>query len=168
MAEDSSSYGRRLLPVDPICITPDHVIGLVESVYSVGGRIDSEELNKLIDVDMDILTHAIDIAEALGLIVFDKGDIKISELGVRVATALPKEVERLIGDRLVALEPFATLADRMKQRGRLSLTDTKEVLASFYGEGKVESALNCLWQWWRYFMSFSKQGIHFEPFKLLS
>jgi len=148
-----------------MCITPDHVIGLVESVYSVGGRIDSEELNDIIDVDMDILTHAIDIAEALGLIVFDRGDIQISELGARVAAAMLKEVKRLIRDRLVAVEPFATLVDKMKQRGRLSMSEVKEVLASFYGEENVESALNCLRQWWRYFEFFSRRGMQLELFK---
>jgi len=160
---ENQPQNRKVLDVAPVCLTPDHILGLIESVYSVGGKIDSEELNNLIDVDMDLLTHAIDVAEALGLVVFDRGDITVTELGTKVAVAPPKEARKIVRDKLAALEPFTTLINEVKMRGgRISVSMVRKVLAGFYGEENVDSALNCLRQWWRYFELFSRRGGYIE------
>ncbi len=150
---------RYLIVINPVCITPDHVLGLIEGVYSLGGRIDSEELNNIIDVDMDILTHAIDIAEALNLIVFDHGDIELTELGTKVAIATTKEVKKILREKASLLEPLNTLLNEINNKnGKIELSKVRELLASFYGEDNIEYSLHCISQWWRYLELFSRHG----------
>ncbi|ADM27035.1 ABC nitrate/sulphonate/bicarbonate family transporter, ATPase subunit [Ignisphaera aggregans DSM 17230] len=150
---------KYVIVANPICITPDHVLGLIESVYSLGGRIDSEELNNIIDVDMDILTHAIDIAEALNLVRFDQGNIELTELGIKVAKATTKEIKKILRERALNLEPLHTLINEIKNNnGRIEISRVREIIATFYGENNIEHSLDCLRQWWRYLEILSRHG----------
>jgi hypothetical protein len=57
----------------PICITIDHVISLVEILYSLGGVVDTSKISEIADVDAGLLPNVVDVAEALGLVRLSKG-----------------------------------------------------------------------------------------------
>jgi len=56
-------------------VTVDQVLGLVKYVASLGGRVDSSKLDELLDVDMDLLPHAVEAAVVLGLLRREGGDL---------------------------------------------------------------------------------------------
>jgi hypothetical protein len=57
----------------PICETIDHVINLVEILYSLGGIVDTSKISEIADVDAGLLPNVVDVAETLGLVRFSKG-----------------------------------------------------------------------------------------------
>ncbi len=138
---------RVILPTSPICITPDHVLGLVESIYSTGGRLDSEELNDMIDVDLDVLTHAIDVSEAMGLLTFSKGDIILTERGVEIARLTPKHIPSVLREYIKALEPINTIVmEASRYGGEISVEQLEKILLSYYGGITIE-IVNCVREW---------------------
>jgi len=150
--EEESSHSRRIvLPADPICITPDHILGLVESVYSTGGRLDSEELNDLIDVDLDVLTHAIDVSEAMGLMRFEKGDLVLTEKGAMVAEAIPKKAHSIIKNYVKNIEPLDTIMRKASRHGNeISIEELRNILSSYYGGPPSTRVENCIREWIRF------------------
>jgi len=150
--EKNSSHTRKIvLPADPICITPDHVLGLVESVYSTGGRLDSEELNDLINVDLDVLTHAIDVSETMGLLRFEKGDLVLTEKGAMVAEAILKKAHSIIKTYIKNIEPLDTIMRKASKHGnKISIEELRKILSSTYGGSASTIVENCIREWIRF------------------
>lgn len=134
----------------PICVSPDQVMGLVEIVNSVGGVVDAERINDMTDVDADLLPHAIDAAEMLGLLTFDSGNVKLTEAGRRLAQDNLKSVKRELGERIKRVELFRVLLTVLSEKGRLGKEEASEILRDYaeWGDNNnVDEVFNCLVSW---------------------
>ena len=138
----------------PICISVDHVLGLVEVLNSLGGRADASHINEVTDVDADVLSHAIDLAEWLGLVKSVRGDLTLTDLGRDVAQSLHRGVLLKLKDRLIDIEPFKTIDSILRSRGRIEEEELTDLLKDIYGSDIVDDALNCITGWGMYFRLF--------------
>lgn len=146
---ENASRRKVILPTSPICITPDHVLGLVKSIYSTGGRLDSEELNDLIDVDLDVLTHAIDVSEAMGLLTFSKGDLILTEKGLAIAKSTHRKIRSTLRESINMLEPLHTIVEEASKHGdRIALEQLKKLLSPYYGS-PTTGTVDCVREWLR-------------------
>jgi len=141
---DSSSHSRSAKIVLPIDVTPDHVLGLVEVLYSLGGRIDSMYVGDAINEEVDILPHAIDVAEALGLVKSENGNLTLTDLGKKIARSDPKSLKLLMRKAVSAIEPLNEIVSILKHRGRMSVEEFREILRKYYPSNLDEAEKNIL------------------------
>ncbi len=123
-----ASQGRPLpiARVMPGRVTAGQVISLVEVTGSLGPKVDVPKLADELGFDMEVLPSILEAAEMLGLIMNERGDVSLTELGLRFQKTSKKKV-MLLKDRLAAIEPFKTaveLAARGKGVTAQTIADT--------------------------------------------
>lgn len=139
--DQSGDRRKRLLPPD---VTPDHVLGLVELLRSLGSGIDSMYIGDAISEDVRVLPHAIDVAEALGLITQKGGNLELTERGRRVAAGNPKVVKRLLRESILELEPISTIVERLRGRGEMTVEEFDAIIREHYPTNFKEAKTNIL------------------------
>jgi len=92
------------------------VISLVEVTGSIGGRVDIPKLADELGADVAVLLPILDAAEMLGLVRVEKGDVHLTELGLRFQRT-SKEKLKILKDRIAAIEPFRTALE-LASRGK--------------------------------------------------
>ncbi|MEZ0394628.1 MAG: AAA-associated domain-containing protein [Desulfurococcaceae archaeon] len=130
----------------PYYLTPDYVIGLVEALYSLGGAADAMHLGDLLGENIDSLPHVIDVAEALGLVRLEDGDVRLTDLGKNIAEGNIKVVKKVLRQRLSLLEPLNEVLSLLKSRKRIDVEEFRDVIAKYYLK-HVKEAEKTLLQW---------------------
>ena len=92
------------------------VISLVEVTGGLGPKVDVSRLADEMDYDIAVLLSTLDAAEMLGLVRSEKGDVCLTELGLRFQKTSRNKV-RMLRDRLAAIEPFRTALE-LASRGK--------------------------------------------------
>ena len=113
------------------------VISLVEVTGIIGGKVDAPKLADELGADIAVLLPILDAAEMLGLVRTEKGDVHLTELGLRFQKASRQKL-RMLKDRLAAIEPFRTTLE-LASRG-------KPVTASLVAENLREMGLKWHYQ----------------------
>jgi NitT/TauT family transport system ATP-binding protein len=83
------------------------VISLVEIVGGIGGKVDAPKLADEIGADIAVLLPILDAAEMLGLVRTEKGDVHLTELGLKFQKTSKNKL-KILKDRIAAIEPFRT------------------------------------------------------------
>ena len=83
------------------------VISLVEITGSIGGKVDAPKLADEMGADIAVLLPVLDAAEMLGLVRTEKGDVHLTEIGLKFQKTSKNKL-RLLKDRLATIEPFRT------------------------------------------------------------
>ena len=91
----------------PANVRGGQVISLVEVTGSIGGRVDIPKLADELGADVAVLLPILDAAEMLGLVRVEKGDVHLTELGLRFQKT-SKQKLKMLKDRIAAIEPFRT------------------------------------------------------------
>jgi len=140
----SSSERSCILPYN---VQPDHVLGFLEAIYSLGDSVDPMNLGDLLGEQVDILPHVIDVASSLRLVeVKENGDIKLTKLGVEIVKGHVQLVKSKLRDIIENIEPFKTIISELKAKKRLTIEEFTEILTRFYPHSTRE-AINTLLQW---------------------
>ncbi|WP_238529004.1 AAA-associated domain-containing protein [Thermogladius sp. KZ2Tp1] len=131
----------------PYYLTPDHLLGLVEALHSLGGKADPMNLGDLLGENIDILPHVIDVAESLGLVaIAPNGDVVLTELGERIVTGNIKNVKKLLRENAKRVEPLSTLLDVLSRRKVITSDEYESVLSQYYHLHLNDAKRNIL-QW---------------------
>ena len=104
------------------------VISLVEVTGGIGGRVDAPKLADELGADLAVLLSILDAAQILGLVRTDKGDVYLTELGLKFQKASTNKV-KILKDRLASIEPFRTALDLASKRKWVTAIDVSESLA---------------------------------------
>ena len=133
--------------VIPHYLTPDHLLGFVEALSSLGGRIDSMFLGDILGEKVDVLPHVIDVAEALGIVtVGDGGELILTELGEKIVKGNVKIVKKLLRENAKKIEPLKSILDLLKEKKKIPVEEFERVLSKFYYLHTSEAKINIL-QW---------------------
>lgn len=92
------------------------VISLVEVTGGLGPRVNVTRLADELDYDIAVLLSTLDAAEMLGLVKSGKGEVCLTELGLRFQKTSKYKV-RMLKDKLAAIEPFRTALE-LTSKGR--------------------------------------------------
>jgi NitT/TauT family transport system ATP-binding protein len=102
------------------------VISLVEITGSIGGKVDVPKLADELGADIAVLLPILDAAEMLGLVRSEKGDVHLTELGLKFQKTSKNKL-KILKDRIATIEPFRTaleIASKGKSFTAAQVADT--------------------------------------------
>ena len=105
MAEPGKPLQTALLM--PGNVRGGQVISLVEIAGSIGPKVDIPMLADEMGADVAVLLPILDAAEMLGLVRADKGDVNLTELGLKFQKTTKNKL-MILKDRIASIEPFRT------------------------------------------------------------
>ena len=108
-------------------VRPGQVISLVEVAGGLGPRMDVPRLADEMAADVDVLFPIIDAAETLGLVKLEKGDLYVTEDGIKFQKTAKFKVKTL-KDRLAAIEPFKTAVELASKKRSVTAREVAEAL----------------------------------------
>lgn len=122
---DSSSDSRPLvLPAD---VRAGQLLGLVEIIGGLGSSMDVAKLADEFGANLVTLLPILDTGEMLGLVKVDKGDISLTELGLKFQKTSKSKV-KMLKDRLSKIEPFRTALELLAEKESFSTSEISEIL----------------------------------------
>ncbi len=121
----------------PGTVRAGQVISLVEVTGGIGGKVDVPKLADELGADIAVLLPILDGAEMLGLVRTEKGDVHLTELGLRFQKVAKHKV-RALRDRLAMIEPFRSAVE-LASHG-------KSIKASQVADGLAEMGLKWHYQ----------------------
>ncbi|HDD40666.1 MAG: hypothetical protein DRN65_00985 [Thaumarchaeota archaeon] len=110
-------------------VTPGMVIGLLDVVSGHGGKTDLARIAIDLQSDVDDLLPVIEVAETLGFLSVENGDVVLTELGEKLVKAMPSEKKLLLRNAILNVEPFATAFKLIKSRKEFSAEELFEELS---------------------------------------
>jgi hypothetical protein len=137
-------------------VLPEHVVGLVEALKNLEGAADPLYIGDTGE-SIEAFPTAIDVAEALGLVKYEGGYVRLTELGVRVAEADTKRLRKILKESVISnkVEPLYTVYKVLKEKKAISIEELKSIAKKFWGTEKEEAIKNLiLW------------GVYLRLFKL--
>jgi hypothetical protein len=117
----------RHLFIMPANVRAGQVLGLVEIVGGLGTPVDAAKLADEFAADLVTLLPILDTGEMLGLVKVEKGDISLTEFGLKFQKTSKYKV-RLLKDQLSKTEPFKTALEIVGQKDSASASEIAEAL----------------------------------------
>jgi hypothetical protein len=111
----------------PANVRAGQVLGLVEVVGGLGTAVDVAKLADEFGEDLVTLLPILDTGELLGLVKVEKGDISLTEFGLKFQRTSKYKV-RLLKDLLAKIEPFKTALELAAKEGSVSTGEIAEAL----------------------------------------
>ena len=112
----------------PAHVRAGQIVSLVEVTGGLGSSIDAAKLADEFGADIAILLPIIDAGEMLGLIRKRKGNISLTEFGLKFQKTSKHKI-RLLKDQLGNMEPFRTAVDLASNHQDISAGDIADCLA---------------------------------------
>ncbi len=137
----------------PLCVSPDHVMGLLGYLSGLGGVADADSFNRASGVDLDLLPHALDAAEMLGLVVSESGYIMLTKLGKRFGNEGARHVRKELGELISGIAPFRDVVRALREGRQVRREEALEMLRKYqYGgsEEELERSFRCMLSWLLY------------------
>ncbi len=126
----------------------NRVFGLLDLLKAYNGKTNVANITIDLRIALDELLPIIDTAEYMGLVDVQKGDISLTELGMRVLESRIPERKKLVHERIVGLEPFADLNRMVKEKRELSRFELARFISSKYGYSTdLPTIVNVLISW---------------------
>lgn len=122
---------RRPLPTAlqmPGNVRAGQVISLVEVAGGIGGKVDVPKLADELGADIAVLLSILDAAEILGLVRTEKGDVYLTELGLKFQKTSTNKV-KMLKDRIATIEPFSTALELAARRRSVTAAEVADTLA---------------------------------------
>jgi hypothetical protein len=119
-----AATGPAIMPAN---VRAGQVLGLVEVVGGLGTAVDVAKLADEFGADLITLLPILDTGELLGLVRLAKGDISLTEFGLKFQKASQNKV-KLLKDQLARIEPFKTAIELAGQKGSASTREIAEAL----------------------------------------
>lgn len=104
------------------------MISLVEVTGGIGGKVDAAKLADELGADIAVLLPILDAAEMLGLVRPEKGEVHLTELGLKFQKTSKQKV-RMLKDRLATIEPFRTALDLSSKGKSITAGQVAETLS---------------------------------------
>lgn len=105
------------------------ITGIVDVIHDHGGRADIARIAINLQSDVDDLLPVIDVAEALGLVKVENGDVSLTDLGKRFVRARSDQKKLILRDALRNVEPFATIFKLVEEKEEFTAEDLFEELS---------------------------------------
>lgn len=126
MAEPTRPLPTALLM--PGNVRGGQVISLVEITGSIGGKVDAPKLADEFGADLAVLLPVLDAAEMLGLVRSEKGDVHLTELGLKFQKTTKNKL-RILKDRIATIEPFRTALELSSKGKPITASQVADTLS---------------------------------------
>jgi hypothetical protein len=125
-ASPSSPVSPQILSL-PAHVRAGQVLGLVEIIGGLGTAVDASKLADEFGEDLVTFLPILDTGEMLGLVKVEKGDISLTEFGLKFQRTSKYKV-RLVKDQLAGIEPFKTAIELAGNKGGVTAADVAQDL----------------------------------------
>ncbi|MEM0000485.1 MAG: AAA-associated domain-containing protein [Desulfurococcaceae archaeon] len=143
LPEDAQSK-KVLIPPD---VTPDHVLGLAEVLFSLGGSTDPMYIGDAIGENIGILPHAIDLAEVLNIVKLESGSITLTDFGVEIARSNNKVIKKLLRGKIRRLEPLGEIIEVLRIKGSIPVEEYDKIIRRNYPSNDWKKAFRNILIW---------------------
>lgn len=106
---------HKILPMPDA--TVGKVLGLVEVVYSYGGKTKISFLSEELRMPIDELGAAVDMAEMFELMKVSDGTVTLTLYGEAVSLGMIEDKKRILRKKISGIEPFRTASAFLKRKG---------------------------------------------------
>ena len=113
--------------VMPADVRAGQVISLVEVTGGLGSNIDASRLADELGANVAVMIPILDTAELLGLVKSERGNVALTDLGLRFQKTSREKV-RLLRDILAKIEPFKTAVELANRYGEVTTTQVSRAL----------------------------------------
>jgi len=169
MEKKAQSSDARKVHMMPADVRAGQVISLVEVTGGLGATIDASRLSDELGANVAVMLPILDTAELLGLVKSEKGNITLTELGLKFQKT-SKEKVRLLKDYLAKIEPFRTALELGHRYGEVTTAQVARTLSergiSWHHDPELnESIVRTLlihWSIYAGLLRYNKNG-NFEP-----
>lgn len=104
----------------PPSVTPSKLIGLLDLINSMSGRVDLARISIMLQTDVDDLLPVVDVSEAIGFIKVENGDAVLTEEGRKFVHAHPSKKKLMLREAIRNIEPFATALKLAQKSGEFT------------------------------------------------
>jgi NitT/TauT family transport system ATP-binding protein len=129
-----------------------HLIGFLEALEDLGGKVDAAKIADELSLELDDLLPVIEVAELLGFLKVESGDILLTEEGLKFLSDGIRGRKKYIGERLLKLDLFKKLIEFINKKEDKAIT--KEELLNFLAEEihEIDSEVASKWiiEWGRH------------------
>ena len=161
----------RKVQVMPADVRAGQIISLVEVTGGLGTVVDASRLADELGANIAVMLPILDTAELLGLVKSEKGDISLTEFGLKFQKTSKQKV-RLLTDQLTKIEPFKTAMELAAKYGEVTTSQVARSLAergvTWHHDPELnESLLRTLLIHWAIYaglLTYNKNG-NFEPIR---
>lgn len=105
---------HKILPIPDA--TVGELLGLVEIVYSYGGKLKISFIADELRMEMDDLGDVVDMGELLGVIKVKQGVITLTIFGEALSLGTIDNKKKIIRDQMKKVEPFKSIIAYMKKK----------------------------------------------------
>ncbi len=147
-------------------VRPGQVISLVEVTGGMGPKLNVPRIADEMGADIDVLFPIITAAEVLGLVKLEKGDLSLTDMGLKFQKTSKNKL-RTLKERLAGIEPFRTAVDIASKKRTVTAREVTEALAKkgikwHYQQEANESIVNEFlihWSIYAGLLSYVKAGV---------
>jgi len=160
MVIDLEFYGymgkHSFLPIPDAMV--GEILGLAETVYSYGGKIKISFLSDELQIEMDDLGDAIDMAELLSLAKVRRGKIYLTIYGEALSIGRIDDKKKIIREKIKKIEPFKTIIKILLERKKIPEEELFKILKSKFTFDDSEKFKRLLLSWGGYTEIFEYYG----------
>ncbi|MGQ9718441.1 MAG: AAA-associated domain-containing protein [Nitrososphaerales archaeon] len=129
-----------------------HMIGLLEVLEGFGGRVDVAKIADDMSLELDDLLPVIEVAELLGFVMVDSGDLVLKDEGSKFLSDGARGRKKRLGERLLMLETFKKLVEFIDKREEKYVTKEEllDFLMKMMPEADSEATLRSIIDWGRH------------------
>lgn len=162
---------RKQVMVLPADVRAGQVISLVEVTGGLGTSVDASRLADEMGANIAVLLPILDTAEMLGLVKSEKGDVSLTDFGLKFQKTTKNKVI-LLADQLVKIEPIKTAVELAARYGEVSTSRVANALAergiTWHHDPELNQSLlqTILIHWAIYakLLTYNRNG-KFEPYR---
>lgn len=139
--------------------TVGELLGLVEIVYSYGGKVKISFLADELRMEMDDLGDVIDMGELLEALEVKDGQVRLTLFGEALTLGTIDNKKKILRDKIRKVEPFQTVFSILEKEGKkMSEQDLLDALGKKFVIEDMKPFRKLLIGWGNYTESFEYDG----------
>jgi NitT/TauT family transport system ATP-binding protein len=148
---------HKIMPIPDA--TVGELLGLVEIVYSYGGKVKISFLADELRMEMDDLGDVIDMGELLEAVNVDEGEVTLSLFGEGLTLGTIDNKKKILRDKIKDVEPFKSVIEMLNEEGgKMGEQELLEALAKKFVIEDFAPFRKLLIGWGNYTESFEYDG----------
>ncbi len=144
---------HKILPIPHANV--DEVLGLADALYAYKGKVKLSFLADELQIDIDDLGEAVDMAKLLGIIRVRAGTLSLTLFGEGLALGNIDNKKKILREKIITVEPFNSIIDLLnKSGGTISKDELLDSLSKKFVIEDKDSFFKIILGWGNYTESF--------------
>ena len=144
---------HKILPIPHANV--DEVLGLADALYAYRGKAKLSFLADELQIEIDDLGEAVDMAKLLGMLKIKSGTLLLTLFGEALSIGNTDNKKKILREKMIKVEPFKTIIQLLrKSGGKMEKDELLEALSTKFVIEDKESFFKIILGWGNYTESF--------------